>query len=148
MYDYEPIDPKLTPEQGKYILGAQANLWTEYIASPAHAQYMLLPRLAALAEVQWTAPEKKNFPNFLKRLGNLLNYYQLKGYHYAKHIMGVTPVIQPAANKDGIQVELLTVGNGKVYYTTDGSTPDASKTLYTQPIKLSNELLLKSCCRT
>ena len=45
--------------------------------------------------------------------------------------MGVTPVIQPAANKDGIQVELLTVGNGKVYYTTDGSTPDASKnTLY------------------
>jgi len=144
VYDYEPIDPKLTPEQGKYILGAQANLWTEYIASPAHAQYMLLPRLAALAEVQWTAPEKKNFPNFLKRLGNLLNYYQLKGYHYAKHIMGVTPVIQPAANKDGIQVELLTVGDGKVYYTTDGSTPNASKTLYTQPIKLSNELLLKA----
>ena len=69
VYDYEPIDPKLTPEQGKYILGAQANLWTEYIASPAHAQYMLLPRLAALAEVQWTAPEKKNFPNFLKRFG-------------------------------------------------------------------------------
>ena len=144
VYDYEPIDPKLTPEQGKYILGAQANLWTEYIASPAHAQYMLLPRLAALAEVQWTAPEKKNYADFLKRLGNLLNYYQKEGYHYAKHVLGVTPVIQPAPEKDGIQVELLTVGDGKVYYTTDGTTPDATKTLYTQPIKLSNEVLLKA----
>ena len=144
VYDYEPIDPKLTPEQGKYILGAQANLWTEYIASPAHAQYMLLPRLAALAEVQWTAPEKKNYADFLKRLGNLLNYYQKEGYHYAKHVLGVTPVIQPAPKKDGIQVELLTLGDGKVYYTTDGTTPDATKTLYTQPIKLSNEVLLKA----
>ena len=144
VYDYEPIDPKLTPEQGKYILGAQANLWTEYIASPAHAQYMLLPRLAALAEVQWTAPEKKNYADFLKRLGNLLNYYQKEGYHYAKHVLGVTSVIQPAPKKDGIQVELLTVGDGKVYYTTDGTTPDATKTLYTQPIKLSNEVLLKA----
>ena len=144
VYDYEPIDPKLTPEQGKYILGAQANLWTEYIASPAHAEYMLLPRLAALAEVQWTAPEKKNYADFLKRLGNLLNYYQKEGYHYAKHILGVTSVIQPAPKKDGIQVELLTVGDGKVYYTTDGTTPDATKTLYTQPIKLSNEVLLKA----
>ena len=144
VYDYEPIDPKLTPEQGKYILGAQANLWTEYIASPAHAEYMLLPRLAALAEVQWTAPEKKNYADFLKRLGNLLNYYQKEGYHYAKHVLGVTPVIQPAPKKDGIQVELLTVGDGKVYYTTDGTTPDATKTLYTQPIKLSNEVLLKA----
>ena len=144
VYDYEPIDSKLTPEQGKYILGAQANLWTEYIASPAHAQYMLLPRLAALAEVQWTAPEKKNYADFLKRLGNLLNYYQKQGYHYAKHVLGVPPVIQPAPKKDGIQVELLTVGDGKVYYTTDGTTPDATKTLYTQPIKLSNEVLLKA----
>ena len=144
VYDYEPIDPKLTPEQGKYILGAQANLWTEYIASPAHVQYMLLPRLAALAEVQWTAPEKKNYADFLKRLGNLLNYYQKEGYHYAKHVLGVTPVIQPAPEKDGIQVELLTVGDGKVYYTIDGTTPDATKTLYTQPIKLSNEVLLKA----
>ena len=144
VYDYEPIDPKLTPEQGKYILGAQANLWTEYIASPAHAEYMLLPRLAALAEVQWTAPEKKNYADFLKRLGNLLNYYQKEGYHYAKHVLGVTPVIQPAPEKDGIQVELLTVGDGKVYYTIDGTTPDATKTLYTQPIKLSNEVLLKA----
>ena len=144
VYDYEPIDPKLTPEQGKYILGAQANLWTEYIASPAHAEYMLLPRLAALAEVQWTAPEKKNYADFLKRLGNLLNYYQKEGYHYAKHVLGVTSVIQTAPKKDGIQVELLTVGDGKVYYTTDGTTPDATKTLYTQPIKLSNEVLLKA----
>jgi len=105
---------------------------------------MLLPRLAALAEVQWTAPEKKNFPNFLKRLGNLLNYYQLKGYHYAKHIMGVTSVIQPATNKDGIEVELLTVGDGKIYYTTDGSEPTIAKTLYTHPIKLNDEVILKA----
>ena len=78
VYDYEPIDPKLSPAQAKYVLGAQANLWTEYIATPAHAQYMLLPRLAALSEVQWTNPTQKDFANFLHRLVNLLELYQKK----------------------------------------------------------------------
>ena len=144
VYDYEPIDTSLTAEQGSYILGAQANLWTEYIATPAHVEYMLLPRLAALSEVLWTQPSKKDYAHFLERLPHLLMDYHLKGYHYAKHIYGITPVIQPAPDKKGIEVKLLTLGGGKIYYTTDGSDPMKQKTLYKAPLKLSGEVLLKA----
>ena len=64
VYSFEPAPDILTPEQKKHILGAQANLWTEYIKTPEHVEYMLLPRLAALSEVQWMQHEKKNYENF------------------------------------------------------------------------------------
>ena len=72
------LDPTaaLTEEQAKHILGAQANLWTEYIATTEHAEYMILPRMAALAEVQWTQPEKKDYADFTQRLPRLIKFYQ------------------------------------------------------------------------
>ena len=68
MYSYEPMPKSLTPEEQKYIKGVQANLWTEYIPTFSQVEYMELPRMAALAEVQWTMPAKKNYEDFLKRL--------------------------------------------------------------------------------
>jgi hexosaminidase len=68
VYSFDPIPEALTAEEAKHILGAQANLWTEYIPSPGHAEYMLFPRLSAMAEVAWTAPERKNFEEFLARV--------------------------------------------------------------------------------
>ena len=68
VYGYEPMPSSLTPEEQKHIIGVQANLWTEYIPTFSQAQYMVLPRWAALAEVQWSNPEKKNYENFLSRL--------------------------------------------------------------------------------
>lgn len=62
--------PELNEEQAKHILGAQANLWTEYIPSTQQVEYMILPRMAALAEVQWTQPEKKDYQQFTQRLVN------------------------------------------------------------------------------
>ena len=59
VYSYEPMPASLTPEEQKYIKGVQANLWTEYIATFPHAQYMVLPRWAALCEIQWSSPEKE-----------------------------------------------------------------------------------------
>jgi len=61
VYSFEPVPSELTPEQQKHILGAQANLWTEYIATPEHVEYMVLPRMAALSEVQWMHEPKKEF---------------------------------------------------------------------------------------
>lgn len=60
VYSYEPVPQILTPEEAKHIVGIQANLWTEYIPTYSQVEYMELPRMAALSEVQWTMPEKKN----------------------------------------------------------------------------------------
>ena len=76
VYSFEPLMPgKLTEEEQQYILGAQVNLWTEYIAAPQHLFYMLLPRLDAISEVQWCQPEQKDFENFKTRLPRMLQLY-------------------------------------------------------------------------
>ena len=75
VYSLEPT-AQLTAEQARHIVGAQANLWTEYIATPEHVEYMVLPRMAALCEVQWSAPEKKSYDDFRNRLTRLVDIYQ------------------------------------------------------------------------
>ena len=79
----EPVPAELTEEESKYIMGAQCNLWTEYVVSPDHAMYMLLPRLAAMCEVQWMQPEAKNYDDFSQnRLPALQTLYRQLGYKY------------------------------------------------------------------
>ena len=82
VYSMEPIPAELSEEEGKYILGAQCNLWTEYVVSPDHAMFMLLPRLAAMSEVQWMQPETKNYEKFCERLGGMQQMYRKLGYKY------------------------------------------------------------------
>lgn len=86
VYSYEPIPKELSADEHKYVLGAQGNLWTEYIPTTKQAEYMTLPRLAALCEVQWTQPAKKNYQDFLIRIPALVNIYKLNDYNYATHI--------------------------------------------------------------
>ncbi|MDR0691675.1 MAG: beta-N-acetylhexosaminidase [Prevotellaceae bacterium] len=90
VYDYEPVPDELTEEEAKYIIGPQANLWTEYIKTPAHAEYMLLPRLAALSEIQWVFPENKNYQSFLSRMDNMFEIYKKKECNFAKHIYHIS----------------------------------------------------------
>ena len=89
VYSFNPIPEELTKEQQKYIIGVQANLWTEYVKTAEHMQYMLLPRLAALSEVQWMKQENRNYQEFLPRVTKLTHLYDLFGYNYAKHIFEV-----------------------------------------------------------
>jgi hexosaminidase len=86
VYEMEPT-ASLTEEQAKHILGAQANVWTEYISTTQHVEYMALPRMAALAEVQWTCPKKKDYEDFAARLPRLMQLYQRDGLNYAKHVL-------------------------------------------------------------
>ena len=82
VYSMEPVPEDLTKEEAQYILGAQCNLWTEYMLSPDHVEYMLLPRLAAMSEVQWLQPEAKNYEQFLARLASLEQSYRRLGYKF------------------------------------------------------------------
>ena len=86
VYEMDPAPDTFSPEARQHILGAQANLWTEYIAHPTHAEYMVMPRMAALAEVQWMPVERKNFEAFKNRMDHLAKTYDRLGYVYAKHL--------------------------------------------------------------
>lgn len=81
-YSFEPFD-EIAPENQHHILGVQANLWTEYIHSFPHVQYMALPRWSALSEVQWSDPSSRDFNAFKKRLSRMIDHYRLNGYNYS-----------------------------------------------------------------
>lgn len=86
VYSFEPFTEEMTEEEKNHILGIQANLWTEYITSDAQLEYMLLPRMSALSEIQWCEPENKNYDRFLDNMEDMAEIYDILGYNYAKHI--------------------------------------------------------------
>ena len=67
-YAFDPVPPGLTPAEARHVLGAQGQLWTTYMPTPYHLEYMAFPRLAALAEVVWTPPGRKDYDSFKTRL--------------------------------------------------------------------------------
>lgn len=145
VYSYEPLPASLTPEQQKHILGCQANVWCEYMPEERIRQYQMLPRLAALSEVQWTMPERKNYKDFLKRLPKMLSIYDHYGYNYAKHIFDVACSYSVNVEKGSLEVSLSTLGNDPIYYTLDGTSPQTKKAmLYDDtPIVISSTSELK-----
>lgn len=84
VYSYDPIPKELTTDEQKYILGAQGNVWTEYMASPAKVEYMVFPRVAALSEVLWTQPVHKDYTDFSKRLDGELKRYRKWNINYCE----------------------------------------------------------------
>ena len=143
VYSFNPYPDALNKEQQKHILGVQANVWTEYIKTFKHVQYMVLPRFAALAEVQWEDPSKpKDYNQFLQRLMRLLPIYQLEGYNYAKHIFDLRAEVKPEVGD--IQVTFSCLQDTPIYYTTDGSEPTKSSNVYKEPLKLTQDTHLKA----
>ena len=137
VYSLKPVPAVLTEEQSKHILGAQANLWTEYIHSSEHVEYMVLPRMAALAEVQWTQPEKKDFKDFTKRLARLMKFYQRDGFNYAKHVFDLKVDFTPDVAKKAVVVTLSTIDDAPIYYTLDGTEPTTASLKYTEPVSIT-----------
>ncbi|MHB9055303.1 MAG: glycoside hydrolase family 20 protein [Paludibacteraceae bacterium] len=144
VYNYEPMSKELTPAEQKHILGAQANIWTEYIPTPQQVEYMAMPRMAALAEVQWTQPDKKNYGDFLNRIPRLLKIYDLLGYNYATHIFDVKTELKPNTNKGTLDISLSTLDNAPIYYTLDGSEPTVNSTKYNGTVSLDKNATIKA----
>lgn len=139
VYSFEPVSSTLTSEQAKHIVGAQANLWVEYIPTFRHAEYMVLPRMAALAEVAWSRPELKNYTEFQQRLISLMKHYDVYQYNYAKHLFDVSVAFNPNNEDNCVDVNLTTVDNAPIYYTLDGTTPTAASEKYNGVIKVNQD---------
>ncbi len=139
VYDFDPVPADLTEEEAKHILGTQANIWTEYMPSNEQFEYMLLPRLAALSEIQWTQVENKNYDCFLQRINHTLDIYNTMNLNYAKHIFEIDGEYMVNAEKGCIEATLRTLGDAPMYYTLDGSEPTTASSRYTAPIEIRSE---------
>ena len=101
VYSYDPVSVSLTTEQAKLVYGVQGNLWVEYIPTPEQVEYMMYPRILALAEVAWSAPERKSWPDFHDRALKAVRELQARGYHPfdLKNEIGSRPEsVQPVAH--------------------------------------------------
>ncbi|MDR1706563.1 MAG: family 20 glycosylhydrolase [Prevotella sp.] len=144
VYSFEPVPTELTVEEQKYIIGTQANLWTEYVPTSNHVEYMVMPRIAALSEVQWTMPEKKDYGLFLRRLDSLMKLYKKSGYNYATHVADIFAKTETDASKKAIIITLSTYDNAPIYYTLDGSAPSAKSRKYIQPVEIKETTKIRA----
>ena len=145
VYSYEPIPSELNKEEQHYILGAQANIWTEYILDEKQIEYMLMPRMMALSEVTWSPKENRNETDFLNRLQTHFLLLDKLGINYAKAIYKVEQKVTAAPKSNSILLELKANPSlGTIYYTTDDSDPKEISKSYTSPITLSKDATIKA----
>ncbi len=137
VYSLNPIPDELTEEEGKHILGAQANLWTEYIPTEKQAEYMVFPRILAMSEVVWSGPSKnfdKDYPDFFSRVEGFMKRLDALNINYADYLYEVEGAI---LKKDGkVYYELTTPTKGKeIRYSINGS----EEKTYTKPILIKED---------
>lgn len=138
VYSFDPVPPGIAPENAHYVLGGQANLWTENIRTPEHAEYMLLPRLAALSETLWTDTTAKDWKRFERKLDRQYDRYAAKGWNYSESAF--TPYISDQHfNSDGsLTLTLATELDGyPIHYTLDGSLPAKDSDMYADSIRMT-----------
>ena len=143
-YSYEPFTSDMTDQEKSHILGVQANLWTEYIPDENQLHYMLLPRMAALSEVQWCNPENKNWERFHNSADDFCAIYDALGYNYGKHLFDAKGKIYVNKEKGCVEVILHAQGTTPVRYTLDGSDPTADSPIYTKPLEIRESCTLKA----
>ena len=141
-YSYEPYPAGMTEEETKHIIGVQANMWTEYISEVDHLYYMLLPRLAALAEVQWCNADRKDWDRFFNAADNFCKVYDVMGYNYATHILQVKGSVEAKPAENCAVVTLAAQGDAPIRYTLDGTAPTKRSKLYTEPLVISENCVL------
>ncbi len=136
VYAYEPIPKELNAEQGIYILGAQANLWTEYMEYPGKVEYMMFPRMIALSEVLWSPKEKRDWKDFERRLPAIFERLEKQQINYSKAYYDLKATVLPTTDLNGILWKVETKNrNGKIIWTAGYLSSYIGD--YTEPLLIS-----------
>jgi hexosaminidase len=145
IYNWSVIPSGLDAEKHNFVLGAQANLWTEYIPNPEHLEYMAYPRLCALSEKVWTKKENQNFEDFTARMATHYMRLDAKNINYRIPYPEIEPY-NPILNANQ-KIELKNgVESSSIYYTIDGTEPTKNSKKYENPfrIDLSSPIEIKA----
>jgi hexosaminidase len=105
IYNYEPVPADLNPGKEKYILGAQGNVWTEYMAYPSKVEYMIFPRMSALSEVLWSNKKQRNFPDFENRMDKQYERYKVWRSNSSNSYFDITTTVRPVKDGDGVELQ-------------------------------------------
>jgi hexosaminidase len=134
VYEFESVPDVLTEAEAKHVLGGQVNLWTEYVSDGRHAEYMALPRLAALAEAVWTPKTRRDWEDFAVRIRALLARYDAAGLNAARSafLVAIRAGIEPDGARIRVRLETEIPGLS-IRLTTDGSDPGPDSKLYVKP---------------
>ncbi len=143
VYAYEPTPDVLTPEQKKHILGAQGNVWTEYMKTSDKIEYMAYPRACALAEILWTPKGKQNFTDFANRLDLHLSRLDKLKINYAKHLNNVKIELTNSENTPSVNLTSTTKKN-EIRYTMDGTEPNAASPIFSKSIAIKDVTKVKA----
>ncbi len=145
VYSFNPTPKELSLEESKYILGAQANLWTEYIETPQHVEYMIFPRIMALSEVLWGTSKPDQYKEFQDRMIQQFPLLEKKNINYSKSIFEVTTQVSPSQSGKGIAFTLKSANDSsKIRFTTDGSNPTIDSFSYSYPIEINKSMTVKA----
>lgn len=139
VYSFEPIPEELNTDQAKYVLGAQGNVWTEYITTPSKVEYMAFPRAIALAEVVWSDKNQRNFKDFVERLSILHKYLDQKDVNYANHIYDIKGKL--LNNNGKLSYQLNTTTDHKIFYSL---SDDNMNIEYQNPISIAKTTTIRA----
>ena len=143
VYSFNPIPEELTKEESKYVLGAQGNVWTEYMQTEDNVEYMMFPRIVALSEVVWSKPENKDYESFKSRLIQYQKRLDMLDVNYANHLYEISGKLN--TNKEGLTYTLEASSKDEsIRYTTDGTDPTIDSPLYSEPIFLEETATIKA----
>ena len=137
VYGFEPIPPELQGTERHHVLGAQANMWSEYLKAPAQVEYMLFPRLLALSEVVWSPAEARDWDSFTARLPAAFAALDRLAVNYrVPHVEGLAGDRVFLGDTAVIELKSLLGDEGTIRYTTDGTDPAASSPAYESPLRI------------
>ncbi len=143
VYDYEPTDKNWSSKDKKLLLGIQGSLWTEFCSSPKDVEYLLFPRLAALAESAWCTTTNKDWKLFLEALDSFNERMVLKDIQVAQSMYNIQHQVMPA--NEGLEVALECIRpDMEIRYTLDGSTPTVSSDRYDRKISIKKDVQVKA----
>lgn len=143
VYSYEPTPDVLNETEAKFILGAQGNVWTEYLSSTALVEYMAYPRACALSEVLWSPKIGRNYDDFVARLIPHFKRLDRLKVNYSTRLYDVKIDLTKENNTPSVTLTSV-VKNAAIRYTTDGSEPNITSILYAKPFNIQETTTVKS----